>query len=385
MKYLPLVLAGLWRKPARTIFTFLSVVVAFILFGIMASIESGFAKQVAVARLDRLYVDTRFGGNMPIAYQNKIAAIPGVTIVEPVVSLNGYWKDPKNPAGVTMADEHYVEARPEYHLTHEQMRSLDRSRTGVIVSKTFAKRYNWKIGERFALTSPTPQTDGSKAWTFEVAAITDNYDFPDAALFMLGSYKYFDEARVTEKGMVQRFLVRIANPDRSAEIGRTIDNLFANSPQPTRTLSEKANAQAATASIGDITFFTRSIIGAVLFMLLFLTGNTLMQSVRERTPEFAVLKTIGFSDRGVLGLVLAESVILCILAGLAGLCFDKFVVPVLIGLLPSNSGNAGALLMMPWSAAATGMAFALLMAGIAGFFPALRVKRLNVVDALAGR
>ena len=147
-------------------------------------------------------------------------------------------------------------------------------------------------------------------------------------------------------------------------------------------MSEKANAQAGVSSIGDITFFTRSIIGAVLFMLLFLTGNTMMQSVRERVPEFAVLKTIGFSDGGVLVLVLAEAVTLCLLAGLAGLGFVKFVAPLFVNSLP---GNAGSLLLMPWSAAAYGLAFALLTAGIAGFFPALRVKRLNVVDALAGR
>ena len=382
MKYLPLVLAGLWRKPTRTIFTFLSVVVAFMLFGIMASIESGFAHQVEVARLDRLFVDTRFGGTMPIANQNKIASIPGVTVVEPVISLGGYWKDPKNPASVTMADERYVQARPEYHLTTALMHEIDRSRTGVVISKKFALQNGWKVGDRFPLTSTTLQTNGDKVWMFDVKAITDNYDLPDMALFMLGSYKYFDEARATDKGNVQRFLVRIADPERSAAIGRAIDGLFANSPQPTRTMSEKANAQAGTSSIGDITFFTRSIISAVLFMLLFLTGNTMMQSVRERVPEFAVLKTIGFSDAGVLALVLAEAVMLCLLAGLAGLCLVKFVVPLFAGSLP---GNAGALLLMPWSAAATGIAFALLTAGIAGFFPALRVKRLNVVDALAGR
>ena len=337
MKYIPLVLAGLWRKPTRTVFTFLSVVVAFMLFGIMASIEAGFAQQVAIARLDRLFVDTRFGGTMPIAYQNKIAALPGVTIVEPVVSVNGFVKDQKNPAGVTMADERYIQARPEYHLTPALMQEIDRSRTGVVISRKYAEQYGWKLGDRFPLTSTTLQTDGSKIWTFEVKAITDNYDFPDAATFMLGSYKYFDEARAADRGTVNRFLVRIADPNQAAATGRAIDNLFANSPQPTRTMSEKANAQAGTSSIGDITFFTRSIIGAVLFMLLFLTGNTMMQSVRERVPEFAVLKTIGFSDGGVLALVLAEAVILCLLAGLTGLALVKFVVPLFTGALPGNT------------------------------------------------
>jgi putative ABC transport system permease protein len=281
-----------------------------------------------------------------------------------------------------MTDERYAVARPEYHVSKEQLRALDGSRTGVIISRKFAQQYGWKIGDSFPLTSTTPQVGGGNIWTFQVKGITDNYDLPDMAMFMLGSYKYFDEARITDKGTVNRFVVRIADPDSSAAIGRAIDDLFANSPQPTRTMSEKANAQAGTASLGNITFFTRSLIGAVLFMLLFLTGNTMMQSVRERVPEFAVLKTIGFSDGGVLALVLAESGMLCLLAGLVGLGFVKFVVPLFVNALP---GNAGALLLMPWSAAGTGLIFALLTASVAGIFPALRVKRLNVVDALAGR
>jgi putative ABC transport system permease protein len=382
MKYIPLVFAGLWRKPTRTVFTFLSVMVAFILFGILASIESGFAHQIAIARLDRLFVDARFGGNMPIAYQNKIAVLPGVTVVEPTIGLGGYWKDRTNGFGVTMADERYVQARPEYHLTTAQMREIDRSRTGIVISRKLSERYGWKVGDRIPMTSTTRQVDGSTTWMFDVKFITDNYDFPDVAMFALGSYKYFDEARAADKGTVGRFLVRIADPNRAAAVGRAIDNIFANSPQPTRTMSEKANAEAGTASIGNITFFTRSIISAVLFMLLFLTGNTMMQSVRERIPEFAVLKTIGFSDTGVLSLVLAEAVTLCVLAGVAGLTLMKFVVPPLVKGLP---GNADALLRMPWSAAVAGLGFALLTACIAGFFPALRVKRLNVVDALAGR
>jgi putative ABC transport system permease protein len=382
MKYIPLVFAGLWRKPTRTVFTFLSVMVAFILFGILASIESTFAQQVAIARLDRLFVDARFGGPLPVVYQNKIAALPGVTVVEPVGNVGGYWKDRTNGFGVTMADERYVQARPEYHLTAAQMRELDRSRTGIVIARKLAERYGWKVGDRIPMTSTMKQMDGSTTWMFDVKFITDNYDFPNAAMFALGSYKYFDEARATDKGTVNRFLVRISDPGRAAAVGRAIDNLFANSPQPTRTMSEKANAQAGTASIGNITFFTRSIISAVLFMLLFLTGNTMMQSVRERIPEFAVLKTIGFPDSGVLSLVLAEAVTLCVLAGVAGLTLMKFVVPLLVKGMP---GNVDALMQMPWSAAATGLGFALLTACVAGFFPALRVKRLNVVDALAGR
>ena len=382
LKYFPLVLAGLWRRPVRTVLTFLSIMVAFILFGIMASIESGFAKQVAAARLDRLYVDSRYPGQMPMAYKSQIESLPGVRAVIPTSGIGGYWKDQRNGVGVNATTEDYVVARPEYTIDRALLRKMDQSRTGIIVSKAIARRFNWKVGDRVPVTTQTAQQNGSKVWTFDILAIADNRDMPDTANFVLGSYKYIDEARTTDRGTVNRFLVRITDESRSVEIGRAIDKLFENSPKPTRTMSEKLGAQASTSNLGSISFFTRSLIGAVLFMLLFLTGNTMMQSMRERTSEFAVLKTIGFSDKGVLALVFAEAVVLCTLAAVIGLGFVKLVVPLISGGLPGNTAD---LLLMPWSAAATGFAFALLTALVSGFFPALRVQRMNVVDALAGR
>jgi putative ABC transport system permease protein len=382
LKYLPLVLAGLWRKPVRTILTFLSIVVAFILFGIMASIESGFARQVDAARLDRLYVDARYGGPLPLAYCTRIATIPGVRAVIPVSNVSGYWRDRRNGFGITTTDQEYVVARPEYTIDRPLLRKMEQSRTGIIVSKAFARRYDWKVGNRIPITSQVGQQNGSKIWNFDIIAIADNRDMPDTASFALGSFKYVDEARAEDRGTANRFLVRITDEKRAVEVGRAIDRLFENSPKPTRTFSEKSSAQAGTSNLGSISFFTRSLIGAVLFMLLFLTGNTMMQSMRERIPEFAVLKTIGFSDRGVLALVFGEAVLLCGAAALIGLAFVKLVVPLFADGLPGNTGD---LLQMPWSAAATGLVFALLTAFISGFFPALRVSRMKLVDALAGR
>lgn len=382
MKYLPLIFAGLWRKPVRTVLTFLSIVVAFVLFGIMASIENGFNRQIEIARLDRLFVDARYGGVMPVAYRTRIAAVPGVRAVIPVSNVGGYWKDRRNGFSATTTDQEYVVARPEYTIDRALLQKMEQSRTGVIVSVAYARRFGWKVGDRIPITSQMAQQDGSKIWNLDILAIADNSDNPGEAFFALGSYKYVDEARAADRGTVNRFLVRITDADRSAEVARAIDKIFENSPQPTRSFSERLGAQANNASLGSITFFTRSLIGAVLFMLLFLTGNTMMQSMRERIPEFAVLKTIGFSDRGVMALVFAEATILCVTAALMGLAFVKLVVPLFRGGLPDN---LGAMLMMPWSAAATGFVFALLTALISGFFPALRVSRMKLVDALAGR
>ena len=382
MKYFPLVLAGLWRKPARTVFTALSIIVAFILFGILSGIDAGFAHALESARLDRMFVGTKFGGTLPYAYSEKIASLPGVLVVAPQAGLGGYYKDRKNEAGVSMTDARYFTARPELDATPQQIAALTADKTGILVGIKTALRYGWKIGDKVTINSTTPQQSGSRAWTFDMLGTVENTDIPGEATVIISNYKYLDDARTTNKGTVGFFFVRVKDPARAAAIGTAIDNMFANSPAPTRTVQEKANAQSGLASLGDVSVLTHAIVGAVLFMLLFLTGNTMMQSVRERIPEFGVLKTLGFSDIGVLALVLSESILLCALAGGTGLAIVKFGFPALKKVAPNGVSS---LLLLPWSAVATGFCCALLVAFVSGFFPALRVKRLNVVDALAGR
>ncbi len=379
MKYLPLILAGLWRKPARTIFTFLSIVVAFVLFGILSAIDGGLAHQLEVARLDRLLVDTRFGTPLPLTYLDRIAAIPGVTVVAPRQILVGYYQDPKTPFGIIMTDRRFWSVRPELNATRQQIDTLLKTRTGALITVFSAKRFGWKVGQRVPIISNTINKKGSNVWTFDIVGVIDDVDRPGKARYFISNYDYVDQDRVTKKGTVDRILVRIKDPGRATQISRAIDAMFANSGAPTRTGSEKSERQSDVRAIGDIGFFTRAVVAAVLFMLLFLTGNTMMQSVRERIPEFAVLKTLGYSDVGVLMLVLAESVILCLLAAVAGLAIAKFGIPRIGDISP----DLGQLLLMPWSALLTGLGFALLVAVIAGVVPAWRAKRLSIVNALA--
>jgi putative ABC transport system permease protein len=381
MKYLPLVWAGLWRKPTRTIFTFLSIVVAFILFGILSAIDGGMAHQLEVARLDRLLVDTRFGTNLPLAYLDQIARIPGVTVVAPRQILVGYYRDPKTPFGIIMTDRRFFSVRPELNATKEQIDSLLKTRTGALITVFSARRFGWKVGDKVPVISNTITKDGSHTWTFDIVGIIDDVDRPGKARYFIGNYDYMDQERVSQKGTVDRILVRIKDPDRATQISRAIDRLFANSSAPTRTGSEKSERQSDIRSIGDIGFFTRAVVAAVLFMLLFLTGNTMMQSVRERVPEFAVLKTLGYSDNGVLALVLAESVILCLLAAIAGLIFARVGIPRIGDISP----DLGQLLLMPWSSLLTGLGFALIVSVISGAIPALRAKRLSIIESLARR
>jgi putative ABC transport system permease protein len=381
MKYLPLIWAGLWRKRARTIFTLLSIMIAFILFGILSGIDALFAHNLEVSRLDRLFTDPRFGALMPLSYADEIARVPGVTIVAPRSGLYGYYQEPKNGMGVIATDERFFAVRPEISISKEQIQTLLHTRTGAVVGVYLSNKYGWKVGDKIPLQTNTAQTDGNRIWTFDIVAIVDDVNYPGQAGWFITNYEYLDQGRSTDKGTIDRFLVRIKDPSRATQIGRTIDRLFASSGAPTRTTSEKSQTQSGIQFIGDVNFFTDAVVGAVFFMLLFLTGNTMMQSIRERIPEFAVLKTFGFSDNRVLCLVIAESMLLCVIAALTGLLASRFLIPV----AKTALSDVMPLFQMPWAAVLRGFGLALIVALLSGLFPAWRVKRLSIVDALAGR
>jgi putative ABC transport system permease protein len=381
VKYLPLIWSGLWRKRARTLFTLSSIIVAYILFGILSGIDAGFAHGLEVSRLDRLFTDSRFGAPMPLSYADQIAHVPGVTVVAPRWLMLGYFQDPKNPIGVLGGDERFFALRPEITISEEQIRTLRQTRTGAVIGQYLARKYGWKVGDRIPLQSDTAQMDGSRVWTFDVLAIVDDANYPGQAEWFITNYDYLDQGRASDKGTINRFLVRIKDPRRAAQIGRVIDQLFLNSSVPTRTGSERSAAQSGLQYMGDVNYFTDAVVGAVFFMLLFLTGNTMMHSIRERISEFAVLKSLGFSDNLVLGLVVAESVLLCLLAAVAGLLVSRVLIPPLI---PAVEDFA-LLAQIPWLAMLRGFALALVVALVSCLLPAWRVQQLEIVDALARR
>jgi putative ABC transport system permease protein len=200
----------------------------------------------------------------------------------------------------------------------------------------------------------------------------------------LANYTYMDEARAAERGTVRRFVVRIDDPRRSVEVSRAIDDLFESSPAPTRTLTENEFAQAQLASVGQVSLFARAIIGAVFFAIAFLTGNTILQSVRERTSELGTLKALGFVDAMILLLVISETMLLCLAASVVGLAAAVAFFPMVSAYLPAVSAFVGTA-RMSGSVIVLGLAFAAALALVSAAFPAWRATRLKVVDALAGR
>ncbi len=378
MKYLTLVWAGVWRKPARTLYTLLSVVVAFLLFGLLQGVNSTFALLVEQGKLDRLFIDPRLRGQpIPLTHRDQIDRVPGIKLLTQVSFMGGYYQEQTNFLNaVNTNPDIWLAIRPEWSHSKEELEAVLRTRTGVMIADGLAKKNGWKVGDQFTIRTNVMKKDGNSDWTFQVLGIMTNPEAPEARNF-LANWSYLDEARAAGTGMVSRFLMRIDDPRRSTQISREIDALFVNSPAPTRTQSEQAVAQSQVANIGDVNFFTRAIMGAVFFALLLLTANTMMESVRERTSEFGVLKTLGFTGTRILALVFAEALMLFVLAAAVGLAGAAAVFPLLHDYL----GNV----TLPTSVVMLGLGLAVAAALLSAGIPAWRAKRLDVVAALATR
>ena len=382
MKYFPLIWAGLWRKKTRTTLTFLSIIIAFLLFGLLQGVNAAFRGSVEGANVNRLYVQSKihFTEPLPYAYLTQLEAVKGVTKVAYATWFGPYYQDPHEflPA-FPVEPERYFALYPELKLPQDQMAALIKTRTGMVVSQALADKYNWKIGDHIPLKSAiwTKKADGNSDWTFDLVGTFDASAMKGFAPAMLFNHDYFDEARGFGRGMIGWYIVQIGDPNQAAQIVETIDKMFANSTYETKTQTEKENAQSFLKQQGDINLILTLIIGAVFFTLLFLTGNTMMQSVTERIPEFAVLKMLGYSGIGVTALILSESLLLCLIAAMLGLVVAWLMFPA----IGANIGVAS----MPQGVVLLGLGAAVAMALVTGAPPAWRLQRLKLVDALAGR
>jgi putative ABC transport system permease protein len=377
VRFLPLIWAGLWRKPARTLLTLLSIVIAFALFGLLQGVDSAFARIIGQQKLDRMFVDSRYQQPIPISYKPRIEKLPGITRITEIQFMGGYYQDPKNGLfGIFTLPSVWLAIRPEWQLPKAQIDAMGRTRNGAIVSEWLAKKNGWKIGDTFTMKNGMPKKDGSRDWTLEVVGIMRDEESQGEVRFFLANYPYLDETRAFGQGTISRFLMRIADASRATQLARQIDTMLA-TPVATRTQSEQDQAQSALAQIGDFKFFTRAIMSAVFFALLFLTLNTTMESVRERTSELATLKTIGFTDTHLLALVLAESVTLFLVAAAIGLAISAAVFPLAKSILQT--------VKLPLPVLLIGAVLAVVAAVLSAIVPALRAKRLNIVEALAVR
>jgi putative ABC transport system permease protein len=381
VKYLPLIWSGIWRKPGRTALVLLQVAVAFALFGVMQGMKTGVERAIADTRADVLFVGPAESGGapLPISYLDRLRSIPGMKDVSFADGFLGTYQRPTEFVFVLELPptDIWLTLVPEiFQVLPKDLEALKNTRNGVLITADIGKKYGWHIGDRIPLTSNTLQNNGSGTWTFQIVGMVTDHEIGEGG-FIVGNYDYLNEARALNKDTVRNFYAVISDPKRAAEMSDTIDKAFANSSNETKTASFRENAQQGMRSIGDLNFLIRAVTSAVLVALLFSITTIMMQTIRERTPELAVLKTLGFTDRAVFLMVVGESLLICVAAALLGLALATGVFPYTAKFIPGLS--------MPLSVVGVGLIGAVLVALITAAPPASRAARLQVVDALAGR
>ena len=385
MKYLHLIWASLFRSKTRTALTLLSVVAAFLLFGMLDSVRVAFTSGNSVAGANRLVVSSRLSITQTLPYRllAQIEAVPGVEKVAYANWFGGIYRDPKNFFPNFAIGPGYFDVYPELKIPSEQLQAFEADRTGAIVGAALAEQHGWKVGDTIPMQATIFPKDGSNDWAFTLRGIfhVEDEKLKGQERQLMFHWKYFDEANDYMQNQIGWFMVTLADPDQASQVALAIDKLSENSDHETKAQTEQAWQQAFMKQFADIGLIVTAIMGAVFFTLLLLTGNTMAQAVRERIPELAVLKTIGFSNRSVLALVLAESVLLVALGGLLGLGLASVVI---VG-VSANSGGMLPMDRVPTDTWLMGLALMLLIGVVVGLLPALRAMRLKIVDALAGR
>jgi putative ABC transport system permease protein len=383
MKYAYFIWKNLTRKKARTTLTFLSIFVAFILFGLLGAVNQAFNAGADIAGANRLITIHKISlvQSLPESYVARIEQLEGVGIAAHASWFGGYYQDPKNAfAQFATNGERYLEIYSELVLPEEQKTRWLANRTGAIVGESLVRRFGWKVGDRVPIISSIyPHNGGQRTWEFEIDGIFTSTEARADTSYMLFHYEYFDEARDFGNGTIGWVIFTIDNPENAVQIAKSVDDMFANSPAETKTSTEKAFAESFAKQFGDIGLITRLVLSAVFFTMLLVTGNTMAQTVRERISELAVLKTMGFSDASMLVWVLGESVTLAMAGGIAALILDYGI----IGALAANVGAYLPGLALTSPIIFQGLGLALLFGVLAGLFPALQAMRLNVATALA--
>jgi putative ABC transport system permease protein len=379
MRFIPLFWSGIWRKPGRTALIFFQVSVAFALFGMLQGLKTGVDQAAAAARADLLIVHSRLSflaASLPAGSLDQIKSVPGVKLVVPVDIFRATYQKPTQGLGVVAIS--LVKDWPSaftFTIQPEYLAAFQKLRTAALVREELANKYGWKIGDRIPLMSHTAQMDRSTNWAFDVVGTFSDSDVGSGRDNILINLAYLEEARFLGKGTVQHFNVAISDPNQAAAVSDEIDRRFANSSQETKTESLLELAQAQAQEIGDMNFLIRAIVGAALAALLFATASMMMQSIRERRLELAVLKAVGFTDRTVFLLILAEALLVCVAAAAFGLALATILLPI--------AGVFVVGLSMPKIVIATGLGIAIVVALISAAVPAVQAARLKIATALA--
>jgi putative ABC transport system permease protein len=380
---LTLIRKNLFRRKLRAILMMASILIAFAIFGVLASFERAFNAGQDRATPDRMVVLNKisFSQPLPISYFNRIAAIDGVAQISPMSWFGGYYQEPKNFLAAFAVDpESWMKLRDsDFVFSPEVRTAFIRERTGVVVGARMMEKWGWKVGDHIPVSSNIwSQKNGSHAWDFTiVGSFTARIPQADTNLMLMG-YDYFNETRSFAKDLINWLVLRTTSVAVNQRVTNAIDGMFANSPYETATDSEKAFQKSFAAQLGNIALIVELVVGAAFVTILMIVGNTMVMAVRERTREIGVMKTLGFSGGRILRMVLGESILLALLGGLPGLGVALLLITrvrdSLMSFVPALS------LAPDIAAAAVGLMIAFGL--VTGLIPALNAMRLNIVTAL---
>jgi len=381
-RWLPLVWANLRRRKLRLVFTFISILLAFLMFGMLDALRTSLSQAINLAGADRLMLQSKVNITVsnPRSHFEKVKAVPGVLAVAPFNWFGGVFKDSKQQIQVQATDPvEFMKVYPEVKLKPEELAAWKNDRQAIVIGQALADQYGWKVGQRIPLRSEIwRKTDGTDVWQFNIVGIYtvsgSGWD-KRSAMFQ---YDYFNESLQFGKDLVGWMVIKVANPDDSEKVANKIDAMFANSSNETKTATERVFIKQFLDQVGNIGMILVSVTSAVFFTMLLVTANTMAQSVRERTNEIGVLKTLGFSGQSILGLVLLESLFLTFTGGLVGLGLAW----LLAGALGEGIKDYFPVFKIGVTTFMVGGSLMLVFGLVTGMWPALTAMRLKIVDAL---
>ena len=379
-----LVRKNLFRRKLRAALMIVSILIAFMIFGVLAGFYRAFTAGEDRAAADRLITVNKinFTQPMPIAYFNRVRAVEGVRQVTFANWFGGYYQDPKNFL-MTLAIEpatYFDVYRSELDVPPEQLQAFISDRSSAVIGESMARKWGWKVGDRVPVASNifTQRSNGSHTWDFTIAGIVKGKAEQVSTDFLLFQYAYFDETRTFGKDTIGWMILQTNSPENNDRVAKTIDAMFANSTAETSTDTEKAFGKAFAAQFGNIALIVFLVVGAAFVTILMIVGNTMALSIRERTREIGVLKTLGFSGPRILRMVLGESVLLALLGGLPGLAIAALIT---IGLRASLANIAPAFAVSP-VIMLEGIVLMVALGLFTGVIPALNAMRLKIATAL---
>jgi putative ABC transport system permease protein len=384
MKFLPLVWRNLMRRKVRTFITTMSILVAFLLFAVLMAIRTAFGLGIEIAGADRLMMIHKVSiiQSLPASYGDRVRATEGVKLVTHANWFGGYFRESTNAVQSFAVDpETWLQMYPEFEIPEAQKKAFFADRTGAIIGEDLAKKWGWKVGDRVPLIAPIYQRVHDGAWEFTIDGIYHSDKQGVDKTQFLFHYDYLNEAmqKIGALGnQIGWYVIKVADPSTSDQLAKRIDAMFANSPTETKTATEKSFISDWAKQVGDIGSIMIAITGVVMFFILFVAGNAMAQSIRERINELGVLKTLGFTDGRILTLVLLESCAVALLGGGTGLLIGWAAITY----FGDPTGGFLPVFALPPRDLLVGVLMVFALGIFTGMLPAFQASRLKIVDAL---